>query len=155
RRRDVGPVVDVLIEKREADTAPDQADGVDVQEQGGRAALLVRLLVEDVRRAERQGEPLDAVRMLVQQEAEIRRGRPGECQCEQHLPKQKVRPRGRRQRCLTAAASLSTESFASPKSITVFGFRKSGFSIPAKPGFMLRFRTTTCCAWSTLRIGIP
>ena len=28
-------------------------------------------------------------------------------------------------------------------------------SIPAKPGFMLRLRTTTFFAWSTSRIGIP
>src|SRR6266516_6124916 len=50
------------------------------------------------------------------------------------------------QRFLTDAISLSTESFASPNSITVFGLRNSGFSLPAKPGFMLRFNTTTCWA---------
>src|SRR5207302_321148 len=32
---------------------------------------------------------------------------------------------------LTDAASFSTESLASPNNITVLGFRKSGFSIPA------------------------
>ena len=56
---------------------------------------------------------------------------------------------------LTPPSGFSIDSFASPKSITVFGFRNSGFSMPAKPGFMLRFSTTTCCDWSTLRIGIP
>ena len=39
--------------------------------------------------------------------------------------------------------------------LRVLGFRKSGLSMPAKPGFMLRFSTTTCCALSTFRIGIP
>jgi hypothetical protein len=51
--------------------------------------------------------------------------------------------------------SFVIESFASPNSITVFGLKKSGFSIPAKPGFMLRLRTTTALASSTFRIGIP
>ncbi len=59
------------------------------------------------------------------------------------------------QAALTPAASLATESLASPNSITVFGFRKSGFSIPAKPGFIERFSTTIACDWSTFRIGIP
>jgi len=55
----------------------------------------------------------------------------------------------------TPAASLPTDSFASPNSITVFGFRKSGFSMPAKPGLIERFSTTIACDWSTFRIGIP
>src|SRR3954453_16360316 len=68
-------------------------------------------------------------------------------------------PRGEdrngRQRALTPATSFTTESFASPKSIAVFGSRKSGLSIPAKPVAIERFITTTCAAWSTFRIGIP
>src|SRR6185437_4074855 len=56
---------------------------------------------------------------------------------------------------LTPAISWSMDSFASPKSITVFGLTKRGFSIPAKPGFIDRLRTTTLCASSTFRMGIP
>jgi hypothetical protein len=56
---------------------------------------------------------------------------------------------------LTSAMSRVTESFASPKSITVLGLVKSSLSIPAKPGLMLRLSTTTCEARSTSRIGIP
>src|SRR5262249_10832662 len=64
--------------------------------------------------------------------------------------------REKRDHCaLTPAISCSIESFASPKSITVLGFTNSGFSIPAKPGLIDRLRTTTLCASSTLRIGIP
>src|SRR4051795_7102060 len=73
----------------------------------------------------------------------------------------RFRPQGDRcvpssvQTALTDAESSTIDALASPKSITVFGLRKSGLSIPAKPGLMLRFRTTTCWDWSTLRIGIP
>src|SRR5439155_9411514 len=56
---------------------------------------------------------------------------------------------------LTPATSLRTDSFASPKSITVFGSRKSGLSIPAKPGLIERFMTTICFELSTSRIGMP
>ena len=59
------------------------------------------------------------------------------------------------QSAFTPAASFATDSFASPNSITVFGFTKSGLSMPAKPGLIERFRTTIACDWSTLRIGIP
>src|SRR5439155_20704559 len=56
---------------------------------------------------------------------------------------------------LMPAISWVIESFASPKSITVFGFTKSGFSIPAKPGFIERLGTATIGASATFRIGIP
>ena len=56
---------------------------------------------------------------------------------------------------LTAAISLTIESFASPNSIVVFGSRKSSLSMPAKPGAIERFITTTLAALSTSRIGIP
>src|SRR6185369_16262438 len=56
---------------------------------------------------------------------------------------------------LTPATSFSTESLASPNSIAVFGSRKSGLSMPAKPVAIERFMTTIWCAWSTFRIGMP
>jgi hypothetical protein len=56
---------------------------------------------------------------------------------------------------LTAAVSRATDSFASPNSIIAFGSRKSGLSMPAKPGLIERFSTTTACDWSTFRIGMP
>ena len=48
----------------------------------------------------------------------------------------------RRYVALTAAISLTTESFASPNSIVVCGSRKSSLSMPAKPGAIERFITT-------------
>ena len=72
RRRDVRAVVDVLVEQPpEAAAAADQADRVDVQQQGGGAAVVGRLGVEDVGLAERQVERLRPVRVLVQQVAEV------------------------------------------------------------------------------------
>src|SRR5277367_4247246 len=47
---------------------------------------------------------------------------------------------------LTPATSLSTDSFASPKSIPVFGSTKSGLSIPANPVAIERLLTTICFA---------
>ena len=44
---------------------------------------------------------------------------------------------------LTAAVRLLTDALASPNSIEVLGSKKSSFSIPAKPVFMLRLSTTT------------
>ena len=66
-----------------------------------------------------------------------------------------VEDRNGAQSALTPATSFSTESLASPNSIAVFGSRKSGLSIPAKPVAIERFMTTIWCAWSTFRIGIP
>jgi hypothetical protein len=56
---------------------------------------------------------------------------------------------------LTLAIRFSTDSLASPKSITVFGSTYSSLSIPAKPGLIPRFSTTMCAARSTSRIGMP
>ena len=55
----------------------------------------------------------------------------------------------------TAPISLTTESFALPNSIVVRGSRKSSLSMPAKPGAIERFITTTLAALSTSRMGIP
>src|SRR5262249_15384648 len=60
-----------------------------------------------------------------------------------------------RHSALTAAVSFATDSFASPKSIIVFGSTNSGLSMPAKPGFIERLSTMTACDWSTFRIGMP
>ena len=54
-----------------------------------------------------------------------------------------------------AAISFTTESFAFPNSIVVCGSRKRSLSMPAKPGAIERFITTTLCALSTSRIGMP
>ena len=77
----VRAVVDVLRERgvgRAAPAlalaAPDQRDGVHLQQQRRRAALGVGLGVEDVRRAVRGGERLRLVGVLVQQEAQVGRG---------------------------------------------------------------------------------
>ncbi len=55
----------------------------------------------------------------------------------------------------TAATSLVSESFASPKSMSVFGSYISSLSMPAKPGRMLRFMKTIFFASSAFRIGMP
>jgi hypothetical protein len=75
RRRDVGPVVDVLRERegRRSPSAPHERHGVDLEQQSGRAALRRCLGIDDVRGPERQGEALHAVRVLVQEEAEVGR----------------------------------------------------------------------------------
>ncbi len=77
----VRTVVDVLREGRVGSAAaalalaaPDQRHRVDLQQQRRRAALLRRLRVEHVGRAEGGGERLRLVRMLVQQETEVGRG---------------------------------------------------------------------------------
>jgi hypothetical protein len=72
RRRDVGPVVDVGSQ-REALLAARQADGVDLQQQAGGAALLGGFGVEDVGRAESEVEGLEPVGALVEQVAEVGR----------------------------------------------------------------------------------
>ena len=46
----------------------------------------------------------------------------------------------------TSFRSVVRDAFASPKSIFVFGSKKSWFEMPAKPGFMLRFMTMQFCA---------
>src|SRR5690606_30180304 len=56
-------------------TPPDQRDRIDVEQQRGRAAGRLRVWVEDPSLAERQRELLDAIGVLVQQEAEIGRRR--------------------------------------------------------------------------------
>ena len=61
----------------------------------------------------------------------------------------------RHQTVFTAPISFTIESFAFPNSIVVRGSRKSSLSIPAKPGAIDRFITTTLVALSTSRIGIP
>ena len=58
-------------------------------------------------------------------------------------------------RALTPAVSLATDSFASPNSIIVFGSRKSGLSMPAKPGLIDRLSTIVARDSSTFRIGMP
>jgi len=77
RRGDVRAVVDVLLQREPAPLLPasfaHQSDWIDVEEQGGRAALGVRLGVEDVRLPERRLERLQARGVLVQQVAEIGR----------------------------------------------------------------------------------
>ena len=55
----------------------------------------------------------------------------------------------------TAETSCVSDSLASPNIMLVLSLWNSSFSMPAKPDFMLRFSTITCCAWSTFRIGIP
>ena len=52
----------------------------------------------------------------------------------------------RRYTALTPATSRSSEALASPKSIAVFGSKKSSLSIAGESGPMLRLRTTTFCA---------
>jgi hypothetical protein len=95
RRGDVRPVVHVLVDPPEADAAADQPDRVDVEQQRRRATLLRRLRVEDVRGAERQLAALHALRVLMEQEPEIGRGRAGEGDGQQHLGTKKGDPPGR------------------------------------------------------------
>jgi hypothetical protein len=49
----------------------------------------------------------------------------------------------------------SSVFFASPSTIIVFAWKKSSFSTPLNPGFMLRLRTMTLRDCSTLKTGIP
>jgi hypothetical protein len=78
RRGHVRPVVHILGKgaalTRRALLPPDQAHGVDVQEQSGRAALIGGLRIEDVDLTEVQAEGLQPRRVLVEQEAEVGRG---------------------------------------------------------------------------------
>ena len=72
RRRDVGPIVDVLVRRAlRGPLAADEADGVDVQHQGGLAAVGGGLRVEDVGTAEAQVVALEPIGVLVQEEAEV------------------------------------------------------------------------------------
>jgi hypothetical protein len=73
---DVGAVVDVLREEAVGlggRSAADQADGVDLEEEGGGAGVVGELGVEDVGAAEAEVEVLDAGGVLVEQPAEVRR----------------------------------------------------------------------------------
>ena len=63
--------------------------------------------------------------------------------------------RPRRHEAFTAAMSFTIESLALPNSIVVWGSRNRSLSMPANPGAMERFITTTLFALSTSRIGIP
>ena len=75
RRRDVGPVVHVLREgeARGAAASPHQTNGIDVDQQRDGAPLRRGLRIEDARPPERQRDRLLAVRVLVQQKAQVRR----------------------------------------------------------------------------------
>ena len=66
--------------------------------------LLTAAGIEDVRRAERQRELLYSIGMLVQQEAEIRCRRPGQCQRQKHSEK--------RRRCGRGTAACRIEGLA-------------------------------------------
>jgi hypothetical protein len=69
-RRDVRSVVDVLLERATlaggAGPAADEADRIHVEEERHRAAVLLRLRVEDMCLPERQVERLDPRRVLVE-----------------------------------------------------------------------------------------
>ncbi len=56
---------------------------------------------------------------------------------------------------LSVSTSFVIVALASPKTIMVLGRTNSSFSIPAKPGLMLRLSTITVRASSTLSTGIP
>jgi len=56
---------------------------------------------------------------------------------------------------LNSATSSRKDAFASPNSIRVFSLKKRGFSIPANPAAIDRFRTMTVLASSTLMMGMP
>src|SRR5437868_5843556 len=127
----------------------------------------MRDVAADVRRRGERGHRAEVARRVVRH-VDLRRHRPlaavvrDECLTDR-LERDDGRDRavdvlraeGDRHRFLTPATSFNTESFASPKSIAVFGSRKSGLSMPAKPVAIERFITTIWCAWSTFRIGIP
>jgi hypothetical protein len=82
----VRAVVDVLGELPVARFRPaaDQGDGVDLEHQRGGAAPGGRLGIKDVRRTRRGLERLQPVGVLVQQVPEVRRGRPGGGDRQQH-----------------------------------------------------------------------
>lgn len=89
RRGRVGPVVDVLRQREARGPRPGSAGAqqrlrVHLQQQRCGAALGGGLGVEDVGRAVGLGEPLDPVRMLVQQETEVGRGLAGGGDRQQH-----------------------------------------------------------------------
>ena len=75
RRRDVGPIVDILLQKkplaRRAAAIANQADRIDVEQQRGGTPVRVDLRIEDVRLAEGQIERLASVRVFVQQIAQV------------------------------------------------------------------------------------
>ena len=83
---DIGPVVDVLVERPgfRAPAASYQRHRIDLQQEGEGAALLIRLGIEEVSRAEAQACLLRPVGVLVQQEAEIGRWPVGGAQGQQH-----------------------------------------------------------------------
>ena len=72
-RGGVGPVVDVLRQQEVlvGILAPDHAHGVHVEQQAGRTSLGTDLGVVDVGLAEAHVERLEAVRVLVEQVAQI------------------------------------------------------------------------------------
>ena len=79
RRCDVRPVVDVLVLSAAfATAAPDHSDWIDVEENCRRAGFFARLRIEDGRVAEREFPRVDILRVLVQQEPQIR-SRPVSC----------------------------------------------------------------------------
>src|SRR4029079_5133290 len=84
-RRDIRAVVDVLIESRETDTAPDQSDWVDVEEKCGRAAIVRRLRIEDGRLPEGRRKGRQPLGVLVQQVAEVSRRPMGGRDRQQHV----------------------------------------------------------------------
>lgn len=55
----------------------------------------------------------------------------------------------------TSRSSAVTLVRASPNNMRVLSLKKSGLSMPANPGAMLRFSTTMAFAWSTFSTGMP
>ena len=85
RRGGVGAVVDVLRQRPPlAPRAPDQSDGVHVQQQGRRAGVVRDFRVEDVRLPERQFKRLRTGGVLVQQVAQIGGGVLSRANSQQH-----------------------------------------------------------------------
>ena len=86
RRRDIGTVVDVLIERPLSPLAgaANQSDRIDFEHQARGAAFGRRFRIEDVRLAEGQVERLESIGMLLQQVAEVGRRGMRRRQREQH-----------------------------------------------------------------------
>mmetsp|Transcript_14858 Transcript_14858/g.42057 ORF Transcript_14858/g.42057 Transcript_14858/m.42057 type:complete len:265 (-) Transcript_14858:260-1054(-) len=57
--------------------------------------------------------------------------------------------------CLMPAESFSTVSLASPSSMSVLSFKKTGLSTPAYPAANDRFITITCFEFQTRKTGMP
>ena len=104
RRRDIGPIVDVLIEGMHLPIAH-QADRIDIEEQRGRAALGCRFGIIDMGLPERERKRLHLRRVLMEKKTQVGGGNVGGRKCQKHSQESEQIMKSRTGQCIAQIGS--------------------------------------------------